>query len=845
MWALSALIAVATTVAYLGGIRTMGPFASQPWHIPWPALAALFFVTEVFVVHVHFRAEAHSISVSELVLVLGLFFASPQGMVLAQVVGAAVALTVVRKQRSAKLVFNLANLTLQCVLVLLIFHAVVGANSPDSETGWIAAIVATEVASAVGIANIVGAILLSKTRLSPRRSARTLAMGLVATFTTTNVAVIGIAAVIAHPYLGVPLVVMAGVLVLAYRAYGRERSRRDSLAFLYRASQVTQGTGDLDEIVVSLLEHVREMFNAEVAELVVLGDDSEAGMLRTTVGLDDEPEVMVDAESVLTPVAVEVAKASIADIASLPIQHNGHRPLGTLMVARLTHEDRAFGLLLAARRADAISTFSKDHLRLFETLANHVTMTLVNGKLERSIAQLRELQRQLSHKALHDPITGLANRDLLRAHLETALEDGRTGLAVLFIDLDDFKTVNDTLGHPAGDRLLSVVAARIAHCARSGDTAARLGGDEFAVLLHEAGDGGSEAAFVASRILSSLRVPIVIDGRPVSTQASIGIALVDQPGDAERFMQNADIAMYRAKRVGKGRFEFFAGEMGAEVTSRHALKEDLRGATTRHEFENHYQTIVDVATGRVMGVESLVRWHHPRAGLIGPDEFIALAEETGDVVAIGRQVLEAACRDGARWRALLPGISVSVNVSVRQVLDGHFADDLARTLAVAQLPAEALTIEITESMTVGEVESVVDTLRDIRALGIRIALDDFGTGYSALSEVRRLPIDALKIPKPFIDPLGGTAEDGKSMALVDAIARLAQTLGLEVVAEGIEKPEQYERLKRLPVDGGQGFLFCRPVAADEMARLLVADSAAACVASFDRRTGSAMAGSGI
>ncbi|MHB8438671.1 MAG: diguanylate cyclase domain-containing protein [Acidimicrobiales bacterium] len=569
-------------------------------------LAALFCVCEIVVVHLHFRAHAHSISMGELPLVLGLFFASPDVLVLAQIVGAAVALIAVRRQNPLKLGFNLTNLALQCVIAQAVFLALIAGRPVLSAPGWGYAIVATLAAAIVGIAAIVGAIVLSHSDVPLRRSAQTFALGLAATFSTTNLAVVAGGAVATRLYLIAPLTMVAVAVAVAYRAYGAERSRRDSLEVLYRASQVTQGTGDLDEILVSLLEYVREMFHSRAAELVMLADDNGHGMLRTTVGLAREPEVMVESESVLTAVAVRAAAASDTSIVAMPGDGSGHgEAVGNLLVARLGDENRLLGALVAASPADAVSMFRPDQLQLFKTLASQVTMTLVNGKLERSIAQLRELQRQLTHKAFHDPLTGLANREMFRGTLQDALDSGRGGLAVLFIDLDDFKTVNDTLGHSSGDRLLHVAGSRIENCARVGDLAARLGGDEFAVLLH--GVTAEEAEVVADRILFALKVAAIIDNHHVSARASIGVVLVDGGGNAETYMSNADIAMYSAKRHGKGCYEFFASEMSAAVVSRHELKEDLNSAVMRREFTNHYQPIVSLATGSVIGIEALVR----------------------------------------------------------------------------------------------------------------------------------------------------------------------------------------------------------------------------------------------
>jgi EAL domain-containing protein (putative c-di-GMP-specific phosphodiesterase class I) len=317
--------------------------------------------------------------------------------------------------------------------------------------------------------------------------------------------------------------------------------------------------------------------------------------------------------------------------------------------------------------------------------------------------------------------------------------------------------------------------------------------------------------------------PIVVDGRQVSTQASVGIAMVNRGAEADELMRHADIAMYTAKRNGKGRFQFFEPEMGESVSSRHRLKEDLRAAVTRREFQNYYQTMVDLTTGEVVGVEALVRWNHPSAGIVNPDDFIPLAEETGVILDVGRFVLSNACRDAARWRGLLPNLSVSVNISACQLDDEGFIDDVRRSLTAAGLPGSALILEITESMVMGDTEVVVGRLNALKALGIQLAIDDFGTGYSSLSQMRQLPIDIVKIPKPFVDDMN--VSDG-GLDLVKAITRLSQALGLEVVAEGIEAADQYESLQTLACAVGQGFYFGRPVPAIDMTRFLTGQSPA-------------------
>ena len=818
VWLLNLFLAGAAGAGYAFGVRHLPAFPSQSLHIAWPILALAFCLVEIQVIHLRFRAEAHSISVNELPLVLGLIFTSPTGLILAQVAGAALALAFHRRQAPVKLAFNLSNLALQTVLALVVFHALVGGHDPTGVVGWGAALAATVTCAALALANIVGAIVLSQARVQVRQATETFALGLAATFTTTNLGVIAASLLATKLYLVAPLVVLTAVLVVAYQAYAGERARRDSLEFLFRASQVTQSSRDLDEIFVELLEHTRAMFHADVAEVVMFAEGDGQRLVRTTVGLAPEPEVMVSTESPLTRPAIEAAADSAGVVLDWRTQTDG--VTGNAMVARLAGEDRALGVLVAANPKRVVSPFNRDHLRLFQTLANHVTLTLENGDLERSITQLRELERQLSYKAFHDPLTTLANRALFRTKLQESIDRGTPGLAVLFIDLDDFKTVNDTLGHAAGDRLLTVVGERIGQCARVQDLAARLGGDEFAILLE--GVGHEEAARVALRVLTTVRAPIEMEDRTVSIQTSVGVAVIDHHSrDADEFMRNADIAMYTAKRNGKGCYEFFQPEMSAAVMLRHQLKQDLKRAADHDEFENHYQTMVDLRTREVVAVEALVRWNHPWAGLITPEEFIPLAEETGAIVGLGRHVLMNACRDAAAWRFFNPELCVSVNLSACQLESDELIGDVRDALADAGLPPEALIVEITETMAMGNVDAVIEQLQALKDLGVQIAMDDFGTGYSSLAQIRRLPIDIVKIPKPFLDQI---TEKTESLDLVHAITRLTQTLGLGVVAEGIEEQQQYERLQELPCAVGQGFFFSRPVPAHFMTQLLAAEA---------------------
>jgi diguanylate cyclase (GGDEF)-like protein len=438
----------------------------------------------------------------------------------------------------------------------------------------------------------------------------------------------------------------------------------------------------------------------------------------------------------------------------------------------------------------------------------------------------KQLEMQLQHQAFHDSLTGLANRALFRdraAHALARQVRGHGAVAVLFSDLDDFKTVNDSLGHEAGDQLLVAVAERLRAVMRPEDTTARFGGDEFAILLEETSEDGTRRA--AERILEALRSPFEFHGRQVVMHASIGAAItLDADTEPDDLLRQADLAMYNAKTLGKGRIAFYEPEMHIAAVTRMELKADLEQAIADKDFVLHYQPIVDLRSGRVAGVEALLRWNHAERGLVLPAEFIPIAEETGLIVPLGTWVIGEACRQLADWGDGAPPsnlaaerLSVWVNLSARQLQEPDFVETVAEILRSRGVQPERLTLEITESALMSDVDQSAATLHHLRALGVRLAIDDFGTGYSSLSYLERLPVGVLKIDRSFTAAIG----QGQDVpVLVRSIVKLGKTLHMEVLAEGIETAEQLTRLRAIDCRLGQGYYFSRALPAEEVRDVL-------------------------
>ena len=779
----------------------------------------IFFLAEAYPVHLDFRSETHTLSLSELGVVLGLLLATPGDLMLGLVCGAGLALVVIRRQRPLKVAFNIAQWGVSSAVAVVAFRALVQFGDPHGPVGWAAATAGAATFGLVSVVLVTVTITLAAGGAPLRELPRTASLGLVASVASASLALAAVEILEADARAVWLLVVPAVLWGLAFRAYGSQRKRHEHVQFLYRTMRATQGAPEFRGAVRELLVGARTMLSADYAEIVLFASLSD-GALRSVV--TSSSESLMEPVT-LSPAALAAIAASDRESAVLLPQtrpphaidaYLAEKGLRDALVTSLRREDDTFGLLLVANRLGDVATFNKDDRTLFETFAGHAGVLLENDRVK----------EQLRYQAFHDSLTGLPNRALFTERIGGALAAPGGATLVLFIDLDDFKTVNDTLGHNAGDELLVAVTERVRACVRPGDVAARLGGDEFAILLDGATD--EEAEQVAARLVDAMRAPFVLDGHETSVHASVGIASgASGARTADELLTHADVAMYSAKAGGKRQYAVYEPQMHARIRGRHELAAALEHAVAHDEIRVHYQPIVSLTSGRAVGFEALVRWEHPTRGLLLPGAFLSVAEERGLMPEIGRTVLRESCRSAAEWQRKYmncDSLAVAVNLSPSELLLPELADEVQQALAESGLSPTSLILEITESGAMADPAAALAALHDLRRLGVRLALDDFGTGYASLSHLRDFPIDILKIAKPFIDHLERRTED---VTFLDAIIRLAGTLDLDVVAEGIERSEQALVLRRLTCALGQGHYFARALTAEDAEAYLAAANA--------------------
>ncbi len=811
----AAWLLVGAIVALSAWLMALMPRSAQVAHgsieLPWWALVIAFALVESWVVHLHFRSETGSFSLFEVPLVLGLIFASPLALWASAIIGTSFALAVVRRQTVIKVIFNVANLSLHAGIASLIVQDFMGGD-PLAPASWVVLAAATMFGGGVQIMTLCSVIIVTEGTVRRAQLLSMLATGAVISAANTALALVAALLLDVEPFSLLLLSVPVAVVLIAYRSYVTERNQREQVEFLYASTKALRENPETTAAAASLLDEAASMFRAERASLYLFHYAEDGEQRQTSTCFRHENGTTV-AHSIENSDVDLDALASCGAAPMLVGSQPAHAELTAYLAAEGIHDAlvgtlhgsrREIGVLMIANRLGQVASFTADDLRLFGTLVEQAAVGLENDQLEQALGEMRLLERKLAHQANHDGLTGLANRAVFTAALSDACADGQS-VSVLYIDLDDFKVINDSLGHAAGDQVLMEVAQRLLAVVRPTDIVARLGGDEFAVLLMSS----EQADHVARRIIHSLHEPILFGQHDVQIGASVGLARAAQnTGDPALLLNDADVAMYAAKSKGKGAVVEFEPAMRERVSQQRLIRTQLRRAIDDDQFEVVYQPIIDSHTGRAVGAEALVRWNSDD-GQRMPDVFIREAERSGLIVSIDRNVLSKVVRALAELPDAQPGF-VSVNLSARNFLENDLPAHFATTLMTAGVRPERLVVEITETALIRDPDRTIEQLTELRELGIRIALDDFGTGYSSLSYLRRLPVDLLKLAQPFV------ADLESDETFVRTMVDLGKNLGLTIIAEGVENDAQHAILKGLGCDYLQGYLFARPLSRDAL-----------------------------
>ena len=799
------------------GVVVGVPHLDRPAYLPtpevsWWLLAAAFAATEIYVVHLDARRQGQAISLSEIPLVVGLFLASPLALVAGKLVGSLATMVVHRRSPPLKITFNLALHVAEASVAVAVFRTVTHLLGGSEPVTWLAACAAAFVASALSHSAVTVVVSFYDGGLTLRSVLRAAVERQSASPLAVTLALIGVTTVSASPTGAWLLAAFGSLLLVAYRAYGALADRHLNLERLYRFSQAVSSSPEAEEVMSGLLGQARELLRAERATAAFVTSDGGI-VARVRLGAsgrltrsEDPPseddawvlrQVVTEGTPLLMPRGIRDAQARrwLAGYA-----------MRDAVVVPLRGKAGIVGALVVADRVGDIRTFDKDDVLLLETVANQASVALRNG----------ELLGQLRHEALHDALTGLPNREHLRRRLASALDDvaeGRSeGAAVMILDLDDFKQVNETLGHQEGDLLLAEVGARLATTVGHAGTVARLGGDEFAVLLPDTADE-SRVLRIGRRILQALEQPIALDGLEIEVTASLGVALAPaHADDPAALLKRADIAMYDAKTSTRG-LRLYEAELDTDHPRRITLVSELRSALQNGEIEVHVQPLLRISSDTVTGTEALARWAHPELGWVTPDYFVPIAERSGLIGRLTSRMLDGSLAACAQWRSAGNDLGVAVNLSARSLQDADLVDEVARLLRRHDVPAERLTLEVTESSVMADPPRAVALLHQLRDLGVRLSVDDFGTGYSSLSYLKRLPVHEVKIDRSFV---AGLPEQGEDMVIVRAIIDLGHHLGLEVVAEGVEDQETWDLLAAMGCDLVQGWHLARPMPTGEL-----------------------------
>ncbi len=781
--------------------------------LTWVVLAGMFALTELVVLHVQVRREAQAVSLSELVTVLALFFATPEALLVGRVLGSVAVFVLHRRSSPLKTAFNTALVAAEAALALGLFDLLTDPSPVPGPTSWAAALAAVLVSSTLGVVALQLVVAVYEGGFALRGLLRECLSGVAPTLMVASLSVVAVLCLALDARSSWVLLVPAGGLMLAYRAHARLSDRHLRLERLYRFSQVVTSSSEIDAVLRSVLAEARELLRAEHVVIrflpavvdrsalqVRLAEDGTLERIELTGKADPE---WLHAAVVREGRPVLAARGTRDAGAAAWLERDGHREA---IVVPLRGEAGVVGSLRVADRTGEVRAFDAADVLLLATVANHAGTSLQNGRL---VDRLR-------HDALHDALTGLPNRVQLQGVLADAVEKvasgRRQGATVMVLDLDGFKDVNDTLGHACGDRLLQEISRRLVAAVGSAGFVARLGGDEFAIVLPSTA-AQPEVLAAGGRVLESLRNPVALDGMLVEVGGSIGIALAPLHGtDPSVLLKRADMAMYGAKGSGGG-LRVYEVDLDTDDPRRLALVAELRSALATDQLQVHFQPIAELVTGRVRGVEALVRWVHPELGEVHPDELVPIAERSGLIGALTSHVLEQSLATCAQLCGRGLDLGVAVNLSTRSLVDLAFVGEVAALLARHEVPGRLLTLEITEGVVMADPQRAAVLLAELRALGVRLSLDDFGTGYSSLAYLTQLPVDEIKIDRSFVRRICSRPDD---VAVVRSVVELGRGLNLDVVAEGVEDLETWQVLRTLGCTHGQGWYLGRPMPAREL-----------------------------
>lgn len=799
----------ATAAVGVGPLRDVPALPGAPYQLNFFALLIGFTLAELIAVEVESRHETHSINFVEFVYVAALLLAAPLAIVAARPAATVIAMGVVRRQSLYKLLINVGVTAAEAAATCAVFVWLIGDLSPTHPTGWLVIWAATLTGFVVSSMFVTLAITVFNGYLDRKTVLAILPVGAVVALANTALGIALIGSVWSDSALGWLVLGVVLVLYVLYRGYTGLTERHKNLETLHDFTRGLGGSLEIDELAHAVLQGARTILRGEhgvlllppvregvpASRVLASGDDVVRSSISRTELAADLTLLLPDATSRLfepgQPIPGWLAEIGIKDAAIVPLVADGV----------------ANGAMVVANRLTEVSTFVEDDLRVFETLASHASVALENGRL---VAHLQHEAKEKAHQALHDQVTGLPNRTSLQEQLEQAIARAKgtdQAVGLVFVDLDTFKEVTDTLGTATSDRLLIEVRDRIYTLLPPRATLARFTGDQFAVLMTGV-SGQEEVVSLAEAIHAAFDSPFTSEAISLVLGASIGVAMYPEHApSADLLLQRADAATYSA-RLARSGIEVYLAETDPYAPRRLALAADLREALENDQVDVYLQPKLSVADGHVVGAEALVRWTHSRLGALTPDQFIPAAEHTGVIRHLTLYVVRNGLAQCREWRDAGLDLTISVNLSARNLFDTHLVEDIGAAIAAAGVPPQVLTLELTESTVMSNSHRSMAVLEGLRDLGVGLSVDDFGTGYSSISHLRQLPVTELKIDKSFVSDMTVNEHDA---VIVRTLIELGARMGLCTVAEGVESTEAYDLLRTFGCEQAQGYLLSRPL----------------------------------